>query len=145
MTILATRLRAGLLFYRSVAPFMLALSGLILGAILLPALHEGWSQGLLPGLLLTKLATAPVGTYRSRCGPANTGFISTSTSRAGSSGPGLRMACLQYLRTWSSVAKYQQEQGEDPVGLIEKELHGLCGTGSRVVSFPLFAEVEQEG
>ncbi|UOQ99460.1 hypothetical protein MUN81_08210 [Hymenobacter sp. 5317J-9] len=65
MTILATQLRAVGLFYRSVAPFMLGISGLILLAVLLPALLEGWSAGLLPALLLIKLATAPVVWYLS--------------------------------------------------------------------------------
>ena len=65
MTVLVTHLRAIGLFYRGVAPFMLGISGLILGAVLLPALLEGWSAGLLPGLLLTKLATAPVVWYLS--------------------------------------------------------------------------------
>ena len=65
MTLLITRLRVLLLFYRSVAPFMVGITGLILVAVLLPALHEGWSSGLLPGLLLTKLATAPVVWYLS--------------------------------------------------------------------------------
>lgn len=65
MALLVTRLRAVLLFYRSVAPFMMGISGLILGAVLLPALLEGWSAGLLPGLLLIKLATAPVVWYLS--------------------------------------------------------------------------------
>ncbi|WP_457065012.1 hypothetical protein [Hymenobacter sp. UYAg731] len=60
---MTTQLRAVALFYRSVAPFMLGISGLILLAVLLPAIHEGWSGGLLPGLLLTKLATAPVVWY----------------------------------------------------------------------------------
>jgi hypothetical protein len=65
MTILTTQLRAVGLFYRSVAPFMLGISGLLLLAVLLPAIHEGWSDGLLLGLLLTKLATAPVVWYLS--------------------------------------------------------------------------------
>ncbi len=65
MTILTTQLRAVGLFYRSVAPFMLGISGLILLAILLPAILESWSSGLLPALLLTKLATAPVVWYLS--------------------------------------------------------------------------------
>ena len=65
MTILVTQLRAVGLFYRSVAPFMLGISGLILVAVLLPAVHEGWSRGLLPGLLLAKLTTAPVVWYLS--------------------------------------------------------------------------------
>ncbi|OGX84548.1 hypothetical protein BEN47_16160 [Hymenobacter lapidarius] len=65
MVFVFTWLRAVLLFYRSIAPFMLGISGLILAAVLLPALHEGWGEGLLPGLLLTKLATAPVVWYLS--------------------------------------------------------------------------------
>ena len=65
MTILVTQLRAVGLFYRSVAPFMLGISGLILLAVLLPATREGWSGGLLPALLLIKLATAPVVWYLS--------------------------------------------------------------------------------
>ncbi|MDB5268367.1 MAG: hypothetical protein JWP58_1407 [Hymenobacter sp.] len=65
MPILATQLRAVALFYRGVAPFMLGVSALILLAVLLPAIREGWSGGLLPGLLLTKLATAPVVWYLS--------------------------------------------------------------------------------
>ncbi|WP_158010143.1 hypothetical protein [Hymenobacter glacialis] len=63
MAFLITQLRAVGLFYRGVAPFMLGISGLILAAVLLPALQEGWGRGLLPGLLLTKLATAPVVWY----------------------------------------------------------------------------------
>ena len=65
MTLLATQLRAVALFYRSVAPFMVGVSALILLAVLLPALREGWSGGLLPALLLVKLATAPVVWYLS--------------------------------------------------------------------------------
>ncbi|GAB3590609.1 hypothetical protein [Hymenobacter daeguensis] len=60
MMILLTRFRAGLLFYRSVAPFMLGISGLILAAVLLPAIYEGRARGIVPALLLAKLATAPV-------------------------------------------------------------------------------------
>ena len=65
MTQLTTQLRATLLFYRSIAPFMLGISALLLLAVLLPAIYEGWSSGLLPRLLLTKLATAPVVWYLS--------------------------------------------------------------------------------
>ncbi|MDO7848027.1 hypothetical protein Q5H92_16805 [Hymenobacter sp. M29] len=65
MTILATQLRAVGLFYRSVAPFMLGVSALILLAVLLPAIQEGWSGGMLPALVLTKLTTAPVVWYLS--------------------------------------------------------------------------------
>ena len=65
MTILATQLRAVALFYRSIAPFMLGVSALVLLAVLLPALAEGWGGGLLPALLLIKLATAPVVWYLS--------------------------------------------------------------------------------
>ena len=46
---------------------------------------------------------------------------------------------LQYLRTWSSVVKYRQERGEDPVALIAEELTRLWGAGEREVSFPVFA------
>ncbi len=65
MNLLATQARAVLLFYRTVAPFMLGISGLILAAVLFPALHEGWGTGLLPAILLAKLATAPVVWYLS--------------------------------------------------------------------------------
>ena len=65
MTILTIQLRAVGLFYRSVAPFMLGISGLLLGAVLLPALLEGFGHNLLLRLLLTKLATAPVVWYLS--------------------------------------------------------------------------------
>ena len=65
MILLATQLRAVGLFYRSVAPFMLGVSALILLAVLLPALREGGAGGLLPALLLIKLATAPVVWYLS--------------------------------------------------------------------------------
>ena len=65
MTILATQMRAVGLFYRSVAPFTLGISALILLAVLLPAIQEGRSGGLLPGLLLAKLATAPAVWYLS--------------------------------------------------------------------------------
>lgn len=65
MTILVTHLRAVGLFYRSVAPFMGGVSALILLAVLLPAIHGGWSGGLLPALALVKLATAPVVWYLS--------------------------------------------------------------------------------
>ena len=65
MTILITQLRAVGLFYRSVAPFMLGISGLLLVAVLVPALLEGLTHGLISRLLLAKLATAPVVWYLS--------------------------------------------------------------------------------
>ena len=46
---------------------------------------------------------------------------------------------LQYLRTWSSVVKYQQERGEDAVALIAAEVTALWGASEREVSFPVFA------
>ncbi|MBF9237152.1 class I SAM-dependent methyltransferase [Hymenobacter sp. BT683] len=46
---------------------------------------------------------------------------------------------LQYLRTWSSVAKYQQERSEDPVALIEDAVKEKWGAGEREVVFPVFA------
>jgi SAM-dependent methyltransferase len=48
---------------------------------------------------------------------------------------------LQYLRTWSSVAKYQKARGEDSVALIAEELTQLWGAGEREVTFPVFARV----
>jgi hypothetical protein len=63
MTLLLTRLRATLLFYRSVAPFMAGISGLLLLAVLVPALLEGFTHDLIFRLLLAKLATAPVVWY----------------------------------------------------------------------------------
>ena len=45
---------------------------------------------------------------------------------------------LHYLRTWSSVAKYQQERGEDAVALIADELTRWWGAGEREVVFPVF-------
>lgn len=57
-------LRAVLLFYRSVAPFMLLISALILWGVLLPAVLEGWArEGILPQLVLIKLTTGPVVWY----------------------------------------------------------------------------------
>ena len=45
---------------------------------------------------------------------------------------------LQYLRTWSSVAKYQQERGEDAVDLIAAAVARCWGPGEREVQFPVF-------
>jgi len=65
MNSLVTRLWAVGLFYRSVAPFMVGISVLILLVVLWPALHEGWASGLLLKLLLVKLITAPAAWYLS--------------------------------------------------------------------------------
>ena len=65
MTILVNQLRAVGLFYRSVAPFMLGISGLLLLAVMVPALLEGFTHDLVLRLLLAKLATAPVVWYLS--------------------------------------------------------------------------------
>ncbi|MCC3154686.1 class I SAM-dependent methyltransferase [Hymenobacter sp. BT770] len=46
---------------------------------------------------------------------------------------------LHYLGTWSSVAKYQQERGEDAVALIAEEVTQRWGPGERKVVFPVFA------
>ena len=56
-------MRAILLFYRSVAPFTLGITALLVGAVLLPLLHEGLASGKLPGLALAKLLTSPVVWY----------------------------------------------------------------------------------
>lgn len=65
MLTLVTRLRAVLLFYRSVAPFTLGISALIICGVLLPALQEGGAAGLLPMLVLVKVGTGPVVWYLS--------------------------------------------------------------------------------
>ncbi len=65
MNLLLTQLRATLLFYRSVAPFMAGISSLLLLAVLVPALLEGFAHDLIFRLLLAKLATAPVVWYLS--------------------------------------------------------------------------------
>jgi hypothetical protein len=46
---------------------------------------------------------------------------------------------LQYLRTWSSVAKFQLQHGTDPVAAIAAEVASLWGAGEREVVFPVFA------
>ena len=62
---LPARVQAVGLFYRSVAPFMLGISGLFLLAVMVPALLEGFAHDLIFRLLLAKLATAPVVWYLS--------------------------------------------------------------------------------
>ena len=63
MTSFATQARAVGLFYRSVAPFTLGITGLLLGAVLLPLLAEGKASGRLPALVLAKLLTVPAVWY----------------------------------------------------------------------------------
>jgi hypothetical protein len=63
MALWVTWLRAVLLFYRSVGVFTVAISGLILGKGLLPALLEGKGRGSLLLLVLIKLLTQPVVWY----------------------------------------------------------------------------------
>ena len=58
-----TRLRAVAVFYRSVAPFMLGISALLIGLVQVPGLHEGWARGALPALVLSKLLTGPLVWY----------------------------------------------------------------------------------
>ncbi|MBC6612657.1 methyltransferase domain-containing protein [Hymenobacter sp. BT507] len=45
---------------------------------------------------------------------------------------------LKYLRTWSSVVKYEQQHGTDPVLAIEEEVTQRWGAGEREVVFPVF-------
>lgn len=52
---------------------------------------------------------------------------------------------LEYLRTWSAVANYERQQGEDAVALVADELRQLWGTGERPVTFPVFARAGQVG
>ena len=63
MTFMLTWLRAVGLFYRSVAPFTVGISALLVGAGLLPALFDDVAGGALPLLMLLKLATVPVVWY----------------------------------------------------------------------------------
>lgn len=44
---------------------------------------------------------------------------------------------IGYLRTWSAVKHYIEEQGRDPVALIEKELQGSFGRKNKIM-FPVF-------
>jgi ubiquinone/menaquinone biosynthesis C-methylase UbiE len=46
---------------------------------------------------------------------------------------------LNYLRTWSSVVKYQQLHGQDPVLLLADKVTRLWGAGEREVVFLVFA------
>lgn len=51
-------------------------------------------------------------------------------------------AFVAYLRTWSSVARYQKAHaGEEPVALIESELSGLWGATARRVRWPLSGRI----
>ncbi|UOQ65066.1 class I SAM-dependent methyltransferase [Hymenobacter volaticus] len=45
---------------------------------------------------------------------------------------------LNYLRTWSSVVKYEKQHGQDPVLLIADQLTQLWGQQQREVRFPVF-------
>ena len=63
MHLLLVQARVILLFYRSVAPFTLGISWLLLGFVLLPLLLEGKAGGSLPALLLVKTLTYPVVWY----------------------------------------------------------------------------------
>jgi ubiquinone/menaquinone biosynthesis C-methylase UbiE len=48
---------------------------------------------------------------------------------------------LNYLRTWSSVAKYQQQHGQDAVQAIAEKVARLWGPGEREVRFPVFGRL----
>jgi ubiquinone/menaquinone biosynthesis C-methylase UbiE len=48
---------------------------------------------------------------------------------------------LDYLRTWSSVANFQQQHGTDPVELVAAPLTRLWGAEAREVRFPVFVRV----
>ncbi|WP_045687333.1 class I SAM-dependent methyltransferase [Hymenobacter sp. AT01-02] len=45
---------------------------------------------------------------------------------------------LNYLRTWSSVAKYQKQHDQDPVAKLAAELSQRWGSAERPVVFPVF-------
>jgi hypothetical protein len=65
MVAFLARLRALLFFYRSAAPFMLGITGLIIGCVQLPSLVLGWAKFALSTLLFIKLLTAPAVWYLS--------------------------------------------------------------------------------
>ncbi len=48
---------------------------------------------------------------------------------------------LNYLRTWSSVVKYEQQHGRNPVEALAPELTRLWGPGERTVTFPVFGRL----
>ena len=48
---------------------------------------------------------------------------------------------LNYLRTWSSVVKYEQQHGRNPVDALAPELTRLWGQEKREVRFPVFGRV----
>jgi hypothetical protein len=57
MSLILTRLRAVLVFYRSVAPFMLGCSALLIGAVQVASQLEGTTTGVPPLLVFVKLLT----------------------------------------------------------------------------------------
>ncbi|GAB3836855.1 class I SAM-dependent methyltransferase [Hymenobacter jeollabukensis] len=50
---------------------------------------------------------------------------------------------LRYLQTWSSVQRYQQAVGEEPLQQIEQPLRELWGAEKREVCFPIFLRAGQ--
>lgn len=48
---------------------------------------------------------------------------------------------LNYLRTWSSVVKYERQHGRNPVEALAPELARLWGPGKRTVTFPIFGRL----
>ena len=63
MTLLNAQARAVWLFYRSVAPFTLGSTGLLISFVMVPLLHEGKASGKLPLLTVVKLLIGPVVWY----------------------------------------------------------------------------------
>ncbi|SDY33068.1 class I SAM-dependent methyltransferase [Hymenobacter psychrophilus] len=48
---------------------------------------------------------------------------------------------LSYLRTWSSVVKYEQQHGRNPVEALAPALMRLWGPAARTVTFPIFGRL----
>ncbi|TYZ07443.1 class I SAM-dependent methyltransferase [Hymenobacter lutimineralis] len=48
---------------------------------------------------------------------------------------------LNYLRTWSSVVKYQKQHGQDAVLLLADDLTRIWGEEEREVRFPVFVRL----
>ena len=52
-------------------------------------------------------------------------------------------AMLAYLRTWSSVKRFEAAHGSDPVTKIDANIRLAWGAESRAVSWPLILKIGQ--
>lgn len=54
-------------------------------------------------------------------------------------------AYLGYVGTWSAVARYRRERGEDPMEAFAQRVEAAWGAGARQVAWPLFARLGRVG